>query len=113
MLKLVKFKIALFFAVVFLFFIGLVCSLEQGSKEIVEGKNFLEIDIENPIYVSDLVKLNPAIQAVSFVENKETMGYVNVFGGIGVDFILEQGVVYEIVAGENFTLILPYEGGWL
>ena len=98
--------------ILFLFGILLVflsCFILISSKEsivLVEGKNTVRLNITDPFYVETLVKLNPKIEAVSYSEGDITVGYVNVFNGIGKNFVMENRE-YEIIVSENVSLILP------
>lgn len=72
---------------------------EDFSKEIIlhEGKNTVNISHNfNAIYVQDLVKIYPEIQTITYIENEKEVGYVNVFGGIGENFIIYPNQIYEI-----------------
>ncbi len=72
---------------------------EDFSKEIVleEGINQINLSYNfNPIYAKDLVTLYPDIQTITYVENGKEIGYVNVFGGIGENFIIYPNQIYEI-----------------
>ncbi|PIN90988.1 hypothetical protein COU60_00005 [Candidatus Pacearchaeota archaeon CG10_big_fil_rev_8_21_14_0_10_34_76] len=78
----------------------------NGNENIIleEGKNFITIDTE--ILASELLLLNPSIEAISYFDEdlQTTLGYVNIFGGIGKNFYLRPGVEYEIFAGESIIL---------
>ncbi len=92
--------------VTFLFSIILISSQNTFSADLQEGKNKIYINISEPIYVETLVKLNPEIQVISFIENNQTVGYVNVFGGVGENFVVESRD-YEIIASKKINLVLP------
>ena len=81
----------------------------SGSSgiNISQGNNNLTFNTTMPFNVSSLVKLNPQIEVVSYYNGTKTLGYVNAFGGIGVNFQIENGTVYEIFSSGNTTLILP------
>lgn len=81
---------------------------EPDSSGLVIGKNFIEVD--QPVAASDLVFLNPGIRSVSYYDdvNERTVGYVNVFGGIGEEFILFPGTSYEVAISEEIELVVPY-----
>jgi len=83
----------------------LISSKGSGIK-LVEGKNVVLLNITSPFYVETLVKLNPKIEAVSYSEGNVTIGYVNVFKGIGENFVVENRE-YEIVVSKNISLVLP------
>ena len=96
--------------VMFLFVVGVLAVFSTFSEEegiqLKKGKNFVELNITEPFYVSSLVKLNPDIEVVSYKEGNESIGYVNVFGGIGRDFVVDEGV-YEIVVKKDIVLVIP------
>ena len=74
---------------------------------ISHGNNNLTFNTTMPFNVSSLVKLNPQIEVVSYYNGTNTLGYVNAFGGIGANFQIENGTMYEVFSSENTTLILP------
>jgi hypothetical protein len=75
--------------------------------EIIEGKNTINTSKEvSPIYVEQLVKEYPQIEAISYSVNNETIGFVNAFQGIGENFIVYPEKEYEIISKQNFTLYL-------
>lgn len=89
--------------------LGVILAEEiKRSVELSEGKNLINFSQEfSPIYVEDLVKLYPEITAVtSFRNSEEGAGYVNVFGGIGENFVIYPNSVYEIVTKQKTTLDL-------
>ncbi len=88
------------------FYVIVISSQGVTSVSLTKGKNYVNLNLSEPIYVKTLIKLNPDIEAISYEENNQTIGYVNVFGGIGEDFIVENRD-YEIIAGKNLTLIIP------
>ncbi len=100
-------KRVVFLVIVFVFciFMGRSISLDD-SYELVKGKNFVNFENVNPFYVSDLVKLNPGIEVVSYSLDNFTFGYVNLFEGLGKNFVVKEGV-YEIVVREDTTLVVP------
>jgi hypothetical protein len=92
--------------VFFLFSVILISSQDIFSKELKEGKNIARINLSEPVYVETLMTLNPEIEAVSYMELNETVGYVNVLGGIGENFAVEDRD-YEIVVSKDINLVLP------
>jgi len=79
---------------------GIVVELQEG-----ENKIFVE-DFFYPKYVSDFVSENPSIQSVTLIENGRSYGYVNVFGGVGRNFIIEQGKEYEVFISDQVNVTL-------
>ena len=84
----------------------LISSQNIFSADLKKGRNTLIINLTSPIYAETLVKLNPEIQTISYRENNQTTGYVNFYGGIGENFIIESRE-YEIVVSKDINLILP------
>ena len=70
------------------------------------GKNIFNDSEFEPIYVSDFVRLNPEVEAVSYSIRGVNYGYVNLFGGIGDDFAMIPGNEYEIVVKNNVTVVM-------
>src|SRR3989344_7331194 len=70
--------------------------LNASESILIDGKNYVTFDM--PKNVADLVKKNPDIEYASYhdVFLDETIGYVNVFGGLGKNFVLNPGKIYEI-----------------
>lgn len=78
----------------------------EGSYNLTEGKNLVTFD--RVILVKDLVRANPEIQAVSYYDPslETTLGFVNVFGGVGKNFLITPGTTCEISVLSNVTLRL-------
>lgn len=93
-------------SLIFLLSLILISSQETFSFELEKGKNKVHINSSEPIYVETLIKLNPEIEAISYSENNRSRGYVNVFGGLGENFIVEDRE-YEIIVSKNTNLVLP------
>jgi len=85
-----------------------VFSENINSLNFSDGKNFIELNFTEPFYVESLIKLNPSIEVISYTENNETIGYINVFGGIGDNFIIQKNKKYEVIVRGDSTLVLPY-----
>jgi hypothetical protein len=80
----------------------------QGEEiELKNGENIVNMSFEfSPLYVQDLIKYYPEISAVTINESGELKGYVNVFGGIGNNFLIEPNKNYEIITKQDLTIIL-------
>lgn len=89
---------------------GVIFAEEFKSEDGIrlnEGKNIFNTSLEfTPIYVEDLIKLFPEIATISYIENEEEKGYVNVFGGIGENFPILPNMTYEIVSTKEVKLNL-------
>ncbi len=82
---------------------------EFYSLEIDEGVNNLTINysLQRIIHVSEIIYYNPEIEVISYQENDKTIGYVNIYGGIGKNFIIEQNKTYEIISSMQTNLVIP------
>jgi hypothetical protein len=81
-----------------------VINAERFNKlELDGGENEVYLN-ESLGYVSDLVRLYPEIETISYIEGNETIGYVNVFGGIGTNFFIEANKSYEIVLSKEVII---------
>ncbi len=92
---------------VLILFISIISSYGSSGIFLGEGKNKISFNLTEPFYVNTFVKLNPDIEAVSFFEGNKTIGYINFAGGIGENFVIKQGVNYEIFMREDATIIFP------
>ena len=101
-IKLAFIVLAFLSALIFSFVV--ISSKDIFSASLAEGKNKVRINLSEQVYVETLIKLNPDIEAVSYMEGNRTVGYVNVFEGVGKNFILEDRE-YEIIAGKSINLI--------
>ncbi|MCX6750038.1 MAG: hypothetical protein NTZ83_01120 [Candidatus Pacearchaeota archaeon] len=103
-----KYFLILLFAVVILGVTGIILAEEfkEGIK-LSEGKNIINLSFEfNPLYVEDLVKIYPEIATVTYNESGQEFGYVNVFGGIGENFVIYPNKIYEITTQKEVNLNL-------
>lgn len=82
-------------------------SISIDSENLATGKNQVRFNLTEPFYVKDLVKWNPTISVVSYIEENKTIGYVNLFNGIGENFIIENDKDYEVILNKNISLVLP------
>jgi hypothetical protein len=71
---------------------------------LAQGRNYLQFNFSSSLSAKDLVSKNPDIEAISFTENNQTVGYVNVLGGIGKNFLLQPNSVYEIISKKQTKL---------
>ena len=82
----------------------------RDGIKLYEGKNLVNISFDfNPLYVTDLIKIYPEIQTVTYNDSKQEFGYVNVFGGIGDNFVIYPNKTYEITTKQEITLNLKWE----
>lgn len=70
------------------------------------GKN--EVQISSYVYASELIEWNPDIEYISYYDEflNRKIAYVNVFGGIGDNFLTGPNQVYEVSVKKNTGLIL-------
>jgi hypothetical protein len=96
------------FAFLFAFVLSFIAisSKDAFSASLTEGKNLVRINLSEPVYAETLIKMNPDIEAISYVEGNRTIGYVNVFQGVGKNFVVADRE-YEIIASKSTDLILP------
>jgi hypothetical protein len=86
----------------------IVSELRADSEASLEtGKNYLVINTSETLFARDFVSENPEVQSISYKENNKTIGFVNTLGGIGKNFILQQGVIYEVYLKNNSKVIIP------
>lgn len=89
-----------------IFSLLLISSESANSIELKKGKNNVSLNLSSSVYVSSLIQLNPDIEAISYREGNRTWGYVNVFRGIGENFLIYDRE-YEIIASKDISLVLP------
>jgi hypothetical protein len=82
-------------------------SIGIDSIDLITGKNQVRFNLTEPFYVKDLVKWNPTISVVSYIEENKTVGYVNLFNGIGDNFVIDNDKDYEVILNKNISLVLP------
>ncbi len=70
--------------------------------------NFTVNEYFPPIFASQLIKENPNIQSISVSEYGQTFGYLNTFGGIGTNFLIEPDKNYEIHTNQTIIIRLKY-----
>ena len=98
-----------FFILVILFSVSIVFGLdgkENYGIEIVEGRNNFSGHEFEPFYAKDFVLNNPEIVSISYSVSGNSYGFLDVFGGIGTNFVVVPEIEYEVVARENVTLYL-------
>jgi len=70
------------------------------------GKNYLILN--QSLYAKEIIILNPEIESLSYFDEflNKSIGYVNVFGGVGSNFITNPEKAYEINVKEDINLRL-------
>ena len=91
---------------IYIFTILAVSSTDDSSIKLLKGKNNMFLNT-NQIYVKDLVRINPDIEVISYKENNRSIGYVNLFDGIGDNFLINRSIEYEIIVRQDTNLVLP------
>lgn len=100
-----KWRLALLFGIGSLLVV--VIAQSPPTINLDKGKNNFSVDsFFYPIYVSTLVSKHPEIESVTLLDYGRSFGYVNVFGGIGTNFIIEQGKTYEIYTSKPMNITL-------
>lgn len=75
--------------------------------ELLPGKNLVTLKESGfGISAKSLVEAYPALQMVAFDDGIHTLAYINLFGGIGTDFILYPGKTYELYTTTQLNLFL-------
>jgi hypothetical protein len=74
---------------------------DLNNSDFNSGKNYFVLNSTEIVFAKDLVEKNPKIVSVSYLEDSNSIGYLNLFGGIGKNFQLEQNKVYEIFIREG------------
>lgn len=79
----------------------------SGGYSLNEGKNLFVPD--KAVYPKQLAYLYPEIETISYYDDflGTHLGYANVFGGVGSNFLLKPGTTYEIVVREPVVLYIP------
>ncbi|MEK6915737.1 MAG: hypothetical protein AABW89_04325 [Nanoarchaeota archaeon] len=78
--------------------------------DLKEGKNNFIFNQSNIDFtVTDLIELNPSISMVVYYDSslKKEIARLNIFGGIGNNFIIHSGINYTFYAEEDFILKVP------
>jgi len=79
----------------------------KDSIKIYQGENTINLSFDfNPLYVKDLMIIYPEIATVTYNESNQEWGYVNVFGGIGENFIISPNKIYTITTNQEVNLNL-------
>lgn len=87
---------------------GIIIAEEfKEGVNLIEGKNLINLSQDfDPIYVEDFVKIYPEITTITYNNGTHELGYVNVFGGIGENFIVYPNKIYEITTKGETSLNL-------
>ena len=103
---------SLFLASAFFFFTMFIVSGTEGISiaNLTLGKNtFTFENYSDVVYASQLIRLNPSIEVISYYDSirGKDIGYVNAFGGVGSNFMIIQGKPYEIFTNQETSLLVP------
>ena len=75
------------------------------TVDLVEGRNLVSVSEYFPsFYVSTLMKNYPEIDSVNLDDYSGSYGYVNAFGGIGTNFLIQYGTEYEVYVSSDITV---------
>jgi hypothetical protein len=79
--------------------------LNTDERKLVEGKNYVSFSGQG--FASDVILLNPDVEAISYFDEdlNKTIGYVNVFGGVGSNFLIVPERTYELIISKNTSLV--------
>jgi len=106
----ISYRVIVVFALLLLALVILVdlgLAKDEGQKiNLVTGKNY--VTINNTMSVRELVKINPEVESISYMDSflNQSIGYVNAFGGVGKNFLVVPNQVYEISVKKNMSLII-------
>jgi hypothetical protein len=79
----------------------------KSGIELSEGENLVLIpEHVSPFYVSDLMKSYPEILTITYFEFEREIGYANIFGGVGEDFIIYPNKEYNFTVEKNVEVRL-------
>lgn len=101
-------KKIIFLILCIIFIMTSIFAIETPQNiELIKGKNNLTTkESFKPIYVKDFIKQYPEIEVISYNQDQKTIGFVNLFEGIGINFIIEPSKNYEIITKSNITISL-------
>ncbi len=101
-----KINITIIVFVLIAFGILAVANAENDEIKLQKGRNY--ITLKEGMYAEELVRLNKDIEYINYFDEflNESIGYVNIFGGIGKNFFMEPDKTYEIGASNETTLIV-------
>ena len=91
---------------------GLLLLLSSFSRAMVDTKNnnFVtkNITVGRDMTVREFILNNPGVKSITYKNDflNESYGFLNVFGGVGKNFIMYPGEIYEINIEKNTTLII-------
>jgi len=99
-------KFIFFVLLLIIFTIGLSIAENEAEEftEVISGPSYIEV--EENIFVADFVAINKGVEYVLYHDdflNKDIV-YLDVFGGIGSNFLMEPGITYEISVNRDFAL---------
>ena len=100
MIALIIFSTAITFA-------ELISDNSDSKIQLLEGENQVLIPEDvSPFYVKDLTMAYPEILTVTYFQFEEEKGYVNIFGGIGDNFIIYANTTYNITVSKTLEVNL-------
>ncbi|GBE20030.1 hypothetical protein BMS3Abin17_00762 [archaeon BMS3Abin17] len=87
---------------------GVFALNEIGDRNsLKKGGNY--VSINQPLSAKELVVLNPEIEYISYFDEflNKSVAYVNIFGGIGSNFMINPEQIYEISVSKEINLNTP------
>lgn len=79
----------------------------ENEIQLVEGENQITIpESVSPFYVSDLMKSYPEILTITYFEFEKEIGYANIFGGVGENFIIYPTQEYTFTVNKDMEVKL-------
>lgn len=104
-----KIIFSLFLFAILLFFAYKTTGTNGNSfANMTEGKNTLNFSYGG-FSASQLILINPEIEVIFYYDSIEqrNISYVNAFGGVGRNFQIFPGTIYEIYSKEDSSLEVP------
>jgi len=85
----------------------ILAEISNGEIKLNKGENSINFTLNfSQFYVQDLIKAYPEISVITHEENGIEEGYVNVFGGIGKNFLIEKNNIYKVISEKEVNIIL-------
>lgn len=102
-------RILIFLSILLLLGISFLFPTQADSDVTIylqTGKN--EVQFSEYVYASELIAWNPDIEYIAYYDEflNRRIAYVNVFGGVGDNFLTHPSKTYEISVKENIGLII-------
>jgi hypothetical protein len=105
-----KILLIIFITLILISLVSPIMIIEQEDPgyiiKIGPGKVLVSFNDSRDLYAKDIILANPEIDYISYTEENKTIGYVNIFHGVGKNFLIEENKVYEIFVKEEINLTI-------